>query len=90
MNEKDIIRMLFLEKEEDFYSSLKELPKYKEILEKKQVAEDTFLKDITREQFSLYDDIDVCKNKLNIINVEEAYIKGFTDATEYQEELFER
>lgn len=89
MKEKTI-RKMFLSVEDEFYTSLTDLADYKEIINRSDFAENILMDSINREQFPLLDEVLSLQNELSSFYVEEAYIKGFTDANKLRDESLSR
>ena len=85
MKEKTI-RKMFLSVEDEFYTSLTDLDDYKEIINRSDFAEKNLMDSINREQFPLLDEVLSLQNELSSFYVEEAYVKGFTDANKLRDE----
>lgn len=85
MKEKTI-RKMFLSVEDEFYTSLTDLADYKEIINRSDFAEKNLMDSINREQFPLLDEVLSLQNELSSFYVEEAYVKGFTDANKLRDE----
>lgn len=85
MKEKTI-RKMFLSVEDEFYTSLTDLADYKEIINRSDFAEKNLMNSINREQFPLLDEVLSLQNELSSFYVEEAYVKGFTDANKLRDE----
>lgn len=85
MKEKTI-RKMFLASEDDFYSSLNDTNTYKEIIKREELAEELLINSIDHDAFHLFDEVSSIKNELSAFYVEEAYIKGFTDANKLRDE----
>lgn len=89
MKEKTI-RKMFLSVEDEFYTSLTDLADYKEIINRSDFAEKNLMNSINREQFPLLDEVLSLQNELSSFYVEEAYVKGFTDANKLRDESLSR
>ena len=89
MKEKTI-RKMFLSVEDEFYTSLTDLADYKEIINRSDFAEKNLMDSINREQFPLLDEVLSLQNELSSFYVEEAYVKGFTDANKLRDESLSR
>lgn len=89
MKEKTI-RKMFLSVEEEFYNSLIDSSSYKEINNRRNIAEEVLINSINHEQFHLFDDANSLQNEMTAFYVEEAYIKGFTDANKLRDESWIR
>lgn len=63
-----------------------ELADYKEIINRSDFAENILMNSINREQFPLLDEVLSLQNELSSFYVEEAYVKGFTDANKLRDE----
>lgn len=85
MKEKTI-RKMFLSIEEEFYNSLTDSSSYKEISNRRNIAEEVLINFINHEQFHLFDEVISLQNEMASFYVEEAYIKGFTDANKLRDE----
>lgn len=85
MKEKTI-RKMFLSVEDEFYTSLTDLADYKEIINRSDFAEKNLMNSINREQFPLLDEVLSLQNELSSFYVEEAYVKGFSDANKLRDE----
>ena len=85
MKEKTI-RKMFLAVEDDFYTSLTDLADYKEINNRRTIAEEILKNSIDKEQFKLFDEVCSLQNELESFYIEEAYVKGFTDANKLRDE----
>lgn len=85
MKEKTI-RKMFLSIEEEFYNSLTDLSDYKEINNRKNIAEEVLINSINHEQFHLFDEVISLQNEMVSFYVEEAYVKGFADANKLRDE----
>lgn len=85
MKEKTI-RKMFLSIEEEFYNSLIDSSSYKEISNRRNIAEEVLINSINHEQFHLFDEVISLQNEMASFYVEEAYIKGFTDANKLRDE----
>ena len=85
MKEKTI-RKMFLSVEDEFYTSVTDLADYKEIINRSDFAEKNLMNSINREQFPLLDEVLSLQNELSSFYVEEAYVKGFTDANKLRDE----
>lgn len=90
MKDKKTIRKLFLAVETEFYNSLTKHPQYKEIFKRREIAEEVLINSINHEQFHLFDDANSLQNEMTAFYVEEAYIKGFTDANKLRDESWIR
>lgn len=86
MKDKTTIRKMFLAVEEEFYDSLTNMAEYKEISNRRNTAEELLLNCVNHEQFKLFDNVDTCRNELIAFEIEEAYIKGFTDSNKLRDE----
>ena len=89
MKEKTI-RKMFLSIEEEFYDSLTDLSSYKEISNRRNIAEEVLINSINHEQFHLFDEVISLQNEMASFYVEEAYVKGFTDANKLRDESLSR
>lgn len=89
MKEKTI-RKMFLSVEDEFYTSLTDLSGYKEISNRRNLAEEILINSINHEQFHLLDDVISLQNEMASFYVEEAYVKGFTDANKLRDESLTR
>ena len=89
MKEKTI-RKMFLSVEDEFYTSLTDLAEYKEISNRRNIAEEVLINSINHEQFHLLDDVISLQNEMASFYVEEAYVKGFTDANKLRDESLSR
>ena len=89
MKEKTI-RKMFLSVEDEFYTSLTDLADYKEIINRSKFEEKNLMDSINREQFPLLDEVLSLQNELSSFYVEEAYVKGFTDANKLRDESLSR
>ena len=85
MKEKTI-RKMFLSVEDEFYTSLTDLADYKEIINRSDFSEKNLMNSINREQFPLLDEVLSLQNELSSFYVEEAYVKGFSDANKLRDE----
>lgn len=86
MKDKKTIRKLFLAVEEEFYYSLTKHPQYKEIFKRREIAEEVLINSISYDAFHLFDDATSLQNEMTAFYVEEAYVKGFSDANKLREE----
>lgn len=77
---------MFLSVEEEFYNSLTDLSSYKEINNRRNIAEEVLINSINYEQFHLFDEVTSLQNEMASFYVEETYIKGFTDANKLRDE----
>lgn len=77
---------MFLSIEEEFYNSLTDSSSYKEISNRGNIAEEVLINSINHEQFHLFDEVISLQNEMASFYVEEAYIKGFTDANKLRDE----
>lgn len=89
MKEKTI-RKMFLSVEEEFYDSLTDSSSYKEISHRRNIAEEVLINSINHEQFHLFDEVTSLQNEMASFYVEEAYVKGFTDANKLRDESLTR
>lgn len=89
MKEKTI-RKMFLSVEDEFYTSLIDLADYKKINNRINIAEEVLINSINHEQFHLLDDVISLQNEMASFYVEEAYVKGFTDANKLRDESLSR
>lgn len=89
MKEKTV-RKMFLSVEDEFYSSLTDLSDYKEINNRRNIAEEILINSINHEQFHLLDEVISLQNEMASFYVEEAYVKGFTDANKLRDESLSR
>lgn len=77
---------MFLSVEDEFYTSLTDLSGYKEISNRRNLAEEDLINSINHDQFHLLDEVISLQNEMVSFYVEEAYVKGFTDANKLLDE----
>lgn len=85
MNKKTI-RKMFLASEEDFYDSLIDSASYNEINNRISIAEEVLINSINHDAFHLFDEVCSLKNEMSAFYVEEAYLKGVSDAKKLRKE----
>lgn len=85
MNKKTL-RKMFIANETEFYNILKNNAKYKDIDNRLTTSEEILINCIDKDQFDLLDDVLSLNNEMMSIYVEEAYIRGFSDAVKLHEE----
>ena len=76
MKDKDLIKQVFKAHEKDFSNSLVNNVEYKEISNRRSIAEEKLLNSINKEQFILYDKAISCHNELVELQIEEAFKYG--------------
>lgn len=84
------IRKMFLSIEDEFYNSLTDLSDYKEISNRRNIAEEVLINSINHEQFHLFDEVASIQNEMVSFYVEEAYVRGFSDANKLRDESLSR
>lgn len=86
MKDKKTIRKMFLASEDDFYNSLIDSADYKEINNRISIAEEVLINLISHDAFHLFDEVCSLQYEMSAFYVEEAYLKGFSDANKLREE----
>lgn len=81
---------MFLSVVDEFYTSLTDLSGYKEISNRRNLAEEVLINSINHEQFYLLDEVISLQNEMVSFYVEEAYVKGFTDANKLRDESLQK
>lgn len=83
---EETIRKMFLAVEDEFYTSISALDEYKNLNNRSNVAENILMNSINSERYPLLDEVLSLQNEISAFYVEEAYVKGFTDANKLRDE----
>lgn len=90
MRDKEEIRKLYNLLQEDLSKEIFETDKYKEILGRCDIADEILKNSLTREEYSLYEDIMNVYAELMDFETEEGFVKGFSIANKLRDESLER
>lgn len=80
MRDKKAIRRLYSSLEEEFSQEFISLESYKEIAARRNKKEDVLKNCVSQEDFELVQEFVEIKNEITSLEVEEAFIKGFSTA----------
>lgn len=82
MVDKKVIRELFRAVEEKFNFELVKCEKYKEVVKRRRNKADFIEKNISEEDFELLQEYIEIENEVTAIELEEAFVKGFSTAVQ--------
>ncbi len=86
MKDKKTIRKMFLASEEEFYKALSKYGDYKDIHKRREIVEEVLTNSVNKDIYQLFDEVCSLQNEMTAYLVEEAYVKGFSDANKLREE----
>ena len=90
MRDKEEIRKLYNLLQEDLSKEIFETDRYKEILGRCETSEEIMRNSLTKEEYSLYEDIINIYAELTDFENEESFIKGFSVANRFRDESIEK
>lgn len=82
MKDKKAIRKLYSSLEEEFSQEFISLESYKEVAARRNEKEDVLKNCVSQEDFELVQEFVEIKNEITSLEVEEAFIKGFSTASQ--------
>lgn len=80
MKDKKSVRKLYSSIEEEFSQEFISLESYKEVAKRRNKKEDVLKNCVSEEDFELIQEFIEIKNEITSLEVEEAFIKGFSMA----------
>lgn len=80
MKNKKAVRKLYSSIEEEFSKEFVSLESYKEVAARRNKKEDVLKNSVSEEDFELIEEFVEIKNEITSLEVEEAFIKGFSIA----------
>lgn len=90
MRDKEEIRKLYNLLQEDLSKEIFETDRYKEILGRCETSEEIMRNSLTKEEYSLYEDVMNIYSELMDFETEEGFVKGFSIANKLRDESLER
>ena len=90
MRDKEEIRKLYNLLQEELSKEIFETDRYKEILGRCEISEEIMRNSLTKEEYSLYEDVINTYSELMDFETEEGFVKGFSIANKLRNESLSR